>query len=112
VGGVLNCGRFYFQGFSSAVIPTDDCGKSVVYNDLGAGYFMYQNPRTFIRQVVPTLELHINTPVERGDTWLNMTPGVHLQILDRTWFTAGVAIPVTGPSRFDVEGIAQLNFRF
>src|SRR5688572_955846 len=112
VGGIFNSGRFYFQGFSSALIPTDDCGKSTLYNDLGVGYFMYQSPTGCIRSVVPTLELHINTPLERGDTRVNATPGVHFQLLDRTWFTAGVAIPVTGPQRFDVEAITQLNFRF
>jgi hypothetical protein len=118
LGGVYNWGNFYLQGFTSVIIPTDSRDPTLFYNDIGVGYFLYRNPNFLIRGIVPTLEWHITTPAhvhnedENSDTWVTLTPGVHLQVGQTTTITLGASVPVTGPKPFDVEGIAQLNFRF
>jgi hypothetical protein len=116
VGGVFNVGNFYLHGFSSVAIPTDSDDTPLLFNDMGVGHFLYTNPNTFLSQIVPTLEVHINTPLNHRDEpvpdIVNLTPGVHLQFSGRAWLTVGAGIPLTGPRPFDIEGIAQFNFRF
>ena len=37
-------GDFYVQGFTALDIPTDSRDVTLWYNDVGLGYFLYQNP--------------------------------------------------------------------
>ncbi len=115
IGGVYNWQNFYLHGFTSIIVPTDSNDSTFLFNDIGAGYFLYRNRgSSLIKSIAPTLEVHINTPLNNGNqnsTWVNLTPGIHLQI-GQTWITLGAAVPVAGPRPFKIEGIAQLNFRF
>jgi len=43
---------------------------------------------------------------------LVMVAGIQIGLFGPSTLTLGVGAPVTGPRLFDVEGIAQLNFRF
>jgi hypothetical protein len=69
--------------------------------------------------IVPTVELHANTPLTHRSPndviffqdQLNVTAGVST-LLRRTSIGIGVCVPVVGPKPYDIEAIVSLNFRF
>jgi hypothetical protein len=126
VGGIYNFGNFYLQGFSAIVAPTDSRDVTAWNNDVGLGYFLYrsQDPDRLLTAVVPTVEIHVTTPLNHrnslnsltdpipGIDVVNLTTAVTLGICRRSSLGLGVVTPLTGPKPFDVEGQAYLNFRF
>src|SRR5262249_21723139 len=65
VGYFFSKGRWYVQGFESIDVPTDSRDVTILYNDIGVGYFLYRspNPRALISGVAPTFETHVNVPL-------------------------------------------------
>jgi hypothetical protein len=114
VGYAFNFGRFYLQGFSEIIVPTDDTFSTFVANDIGIGYRLESCP------VTPTFEFHTNnalnhqgsggTPLGFVDT-AAITGGFHT-LIGKSILTLGVSTPVTGPKLYGVEAIAQFNCRF
>ncbi len=114
VGYVFNFGRFYVEGFSEIVVPTDSALSTFAGNDLAVGYRLESLP------VIPTFEVHANnafnhqgslvTPLGFVDEVV-LTGGLHAP-LGRSVLTLGVGTPVTGPRIFSIECVAQLNWRF
>lgn len=120
LGYVWQRGAFFIHGFSSVGTPLgDDSLPVMLFNDLGVGWRMETGGGT-IRALVPTLEVHVNTPLthreagdpERRRDSVDLTGGVHFQIGERTWLGLGVATTVSDPRLFEVEGIFNLNVRF
>jgi hypothetical protein len=122
-GGIVNFENWYLQGFSSVAIPFDSRDVTLWFNSLGAGVWLIRDndPRATIKGIVPTVELHLNTPLNhRGldhadpiayvDS-LDCTLGVHV-LFSRV--TAGVAVgtPLTGPRPYDVEVIGSLDYHW
>jgi hypothetical protein len=105
--------RFYTLGFAEVVVPTDSRDVTFGAVDTGIGYRVSD-------LFIPTFEAHVNTafnhrgfedsPIGFADSVV-LTSGFH-SIIGRALFTLGVAVPVTGPRVYDVEAIAQFNFRF
>lgn len=123
VGYVVNVtDRFFVQGFSSLVAPTDSRDLTLLFNDIAMGYWLYRgNGERVVTGVVPTFEAHITDPLNhRGLSstptgfcdLVNLTEGVTIILNGRAFLTAGVVTPITGPKPFDIEALAQLNFRF
>jgi hypothetical protein len=121
VGFIYNMDRFYAQGFSSLIVPTDSRDTTFWANDLGVGYRCFQaSDDRCITSLTPTLEAHLNTPLDNRSSsgtiffpdQMVITGGVHLGICNRAFLTLGAAVPVTGPKPFDIEGVAQFNFTF
>ena len=94
-----------------------------LFNDLGVGYFLYRDQACsgWITSVAPTLEVHVNTPLNhRGmnsqpigaDDIVDFTFGARFGIGARSDLGAAASIPVTGPKPFDVEALVQFNYRF
>jgi hypothetical protein len=123
VGGIVNFENCYLQGFSSVAIPFDSRDVTIWFNSIGAGVWLARDndPNARIKGIVPTVELHLNTPLNhRGldhadpiyylDS-LDCTVGVHV-LFSRV--TAGVAVgtPLTGPRPYDVEAIGSLDFHW
>jgi hypothetical protein len=121
----LNFGRLYLQGFSALDVPTTPLDATMVYNDVGLGYILYNadDPYRFLTAVVPTFEVHSNNPLtHRGEydlfdragtpDILNLTGGIHFQFRRRALLTFGWVTPVTGPRPFDFEAVALLNIFF
>ena len=113
--------RFFLQGFASVAVPTDSQLPTLLFNDIGVGYKVYQGtPGDAITFVSPIVEAHLTTPLtHRGldnaiiaPDLLALVGGVHIGLYGTSTLTFGVSAPVTGPRPFDVEGIAQLNFRY
>lgn len=118
-------GRFYAQGFTAIDVPTDNRDVTLYYNDLGVGYYLVRNEdRTaFLTAVVPTFEVHINTPlnhrgaVNANDPFatpdiVNLTYGTNILLRRRALLSIGVVTPVTGPRPFDYEVLALFNLYF
>ena len=122
-GYIYNAGDFYAHGFTSLVVPTDSRDVTVWFNDLGIGWWLYRTGSSapLLSAVVPTAEVHVNTPLNhRGSDStpvgfldsVNLTFGVNWVLRQRLYFGTAVAFPVTGPQPFDVEALGSLNFRF
>jgi hypothetical protein len=122
LGYFYNLGRFFLHGFSSIAVPTDDRDVTLLFNDIGLGWWMYQGgPEQFVSDVIPTVELHVNTPLtHRGSLELpvgtpdqiDVTGGVILAMFRRASWSLGAAVPVSGPRPFDIEAFSQVNIRF
>jgi hypothetical protein len=129
VGYIAQRGDFFVQGFSSVTLSIASAQSIVLFNDIGLGYYAYRTaaPTALLTAVVPTLELHVFTPLRQADPGanlfgttddtrlydiVNVTGGATIEFSHRTTLGVGVAVPVTGPHPFDVEALAQLNYRF
>jgi hypothetical protein len=120
VGYIWNHGQFFVQGFVSCLIPTDSDDVTVLLNDLGAGYRFEVGAR-WLSEVIPTLELHLNTPLNHRDDslflqrfrdTLDLTGGFHFNFNDHVSLGAAAGTPLTTPQLFDYETIVNLNIRF
>ena len=117
VGFLRNYGEFYVQGFSSVVIPTESRDTVVAFNDLSVGYNLYRGTGV-LRSLTPVLEGHLTTPLQGHERDLSVPDifsipsGVHLGLGARSTLSLGINVPVTGPSPYDVEALAQLNYRY
>jgi hypothetical protein len=123
LGYLFTRGDFYLHGFSSVDIPTESNDVTFMFNDVGVGYYLLRDrssDRT-LTAVVPTVELHVNTPLNhRGSLngplgtpdWVDFTGGVTLEFFRRSTLAIGASVPVTGAKPYDVQGIVQLNVRF
>jgi hypothetical protein len=119
VGYLWGRGQFYFHGFTSVMVPTESRDVTVLYNDLGVGYRIDLGSR-WLRAVIPTVEAHINTPLNHRSAppfprfvdSVNITGGSHFLLGERFSLGVGVCVPVTGPRLFDVEALCNLNWYF
>jgi hypothetical protein len=124
LGYIVNRNNWYLQGFLAIDVPADNRDVTVLYNDVGVGYFLYHRPDTrhLITALAPTLEAHVNNPLNhRGfqtaegfgaPDSADLTYGLHIQSFGRAWLSLALATPVTGPKLFDYEFIALLNVQF
>lgn len=121
-GFIYNWGNAYAHGFTSIVVPTDMREVIYLFNDLAVGYSLYRDDNGgMIRSIVPTLEVHINTPLNHrgietmpigGIDIVDLTAGTTIGLGQRATLSIGAVTPVTGPKPFDIEALAQFNFRF
>ncbi len=122
-GFIFNWERFYAQGFSSLIIPTDSRDSLVTTNSIGLGYWLYRSidPTALVTYVTPIIEGHSSVALtHRGldqvlvgfpDAFV-MTNGVHIGLGQRANLALGVGVPLSGPKLFGIEALAQLNWRF
>lgn len=66
VGYLWDCGDVYVQGFTSLLVPTDSRDVTVLYNDVGLGYRLYQGDG-LLQAIIPTFEVHVNTPLNHRE---------------------------------------------
>lgn len=128
----------FLHGFSSIDVPFDGDDATFWFNDIGLGYLLRTRCRT-VRAIVPTLEAHVNTPLEDRVHNVTATPRLaelttfgqfgsfdtilgqveyHDQVnltsgltllMNRSSLAFGVVTPVTGPNAFDYELQIQFN---
>jgi hypothetical protein len=122
---LINRDRFYLQGFTAIDVPTDPAQATLLYNDIGMGYYVYRDNESnnLITAVAPTVEVHVNTPINHIGGYnpfdanstpdiVNITSGVNTRFRQNSILTLGVVTPVTGPKPFNVEGTVLLNVYF
>ncbi len=131
IGFLWTPGNFYLHGFSSIDVPTDPNDVTFLFNDLGIGYFVFRNGggepdgvslRSFITAIAPTIEVHVNDPLNHRHPsadcilglpdWVDITGGVTFEFNRRASLAIGVSAPVTGPKPYALEAISHLNIRF
>jgi hypothetical protein len=127
-GFIWNSQRVYVQGFSSICFALGPSDVTHWFNDLGVGYWLYRAEAgdRLLKGVVPTFEVHVDTPLNHRDGFqpgpdtrpligvdvVDLTAGVHVVFGHNSTLTVGGCVPVTGPLLNDFEIIAQLNVRF
>jgi hypothetical protein len=124
-GYIWTLGNCFVHGFTALDIPTDSDDVTVLYNDVGVGYFLYRSQAgdRLLTGITPTFEVHVSTPLNHRGALrtfdpagtpdvVNLTMGTHFALGQRSVVTVGLATPVTGPRPFDLEVMAQLNIRF
>jgi hypothetical protein len=117
--------RFYFQGFNGLDFPSNNADVTLMYNDFGFGYFLYQNPDTsrLLTAIAPTFEVHVNSPFNRRNPFnsfdpaaspyvCNFTYGLNVLMYGRAQVTAALVTPLTNPKPFDSEFALMFNFYF
>jgi hypothetical protein len=125
LGFIGNFGRGFIQGFTGTNIPTDSRVTTMYYNDVGIGYFLYRaaDPEALISAVVPTMEVHVNTPLNHRATTavgsllgtpdvVDLTFGTSIGLGRRALLSAGIVNPVTGPRPYELEVVVLLNVFF
>lgn len=125
LGYFFSRGNFYLQGFESVNVPCDPNDVTMLFNDVGIGYYLFRNPEmdTFITAFAPTFETHVNIPLNHQgvynindpvgtSTVVDLTLGANVQFGRRTVLLLGAVTPVSGPRPFAVEATALLNFYF
>ncbi len=125
LGFLRTFGNLYVQGFSSIDVPFSPNDVTMLYNDLGVGYYIYraENFDQLITAIAPTVEIHVNTPLNHTNPYIlsdragsydivDFTFATNFQIRRRGYLSLGVNDPVTGPRPYQVEAIAQFNLRF
>jgi len=124
LGFILHADDWFFQGFSSIIMPSDWKDTVILTNSVCVGYTLYQSsssPCEGITYLKPVVEAHLTTPLNnRGldsgpisfpDICV-ATAGMHIGVGFCSDLTLAAAIPLTGPKPFDVEGIAQFTVRY
>jgi len=125
IGYIFNFDRWFLQGFTGSNIPTDSQVVTMYYNDVGAGYYLFgsNDPHALLSAVVPTFEVHVNTPLNHRATTsvgsllgtpdvVDLTFGPNFALRRRAVIAAGIVNPVTGPRPYELEAIVQLNVFF
>ncbi|CAN5904610.1 hypothetical protein BH23PLA1_BH23PLA1_00180 [soil metagenome] len=118
-------GRLFFIGFQSLDVPFNIGDATILFNDLGVGYLVYQNnaPNALLTAVAPAFEVHANIPLSHRNPFdpfdeagtpdiVNLTYGISFTFRQRATFSAAMVTPVTGPRPFDFEVLALLNILF
>lgn len=128
-GFIVNRGDLFVQGFLSVTFPVASAESIVLFTDLGVGYFVYRDASGtgFLTSVAPTFEVHIANPLRTPDpavdvfglvddlklhNVVDLTLGVTFEFRSAATLGIGIVSPVTGPKPFDVEALAQFNYRF
>jgi hypothetical protein len=125
LGYRYNFGDLFVHGFSALDVPMDPNDVTMLYSDIGLGYYLYRNnaPSRLISGIVPTLEFHFNTPVNHRGVLgftdpvgtpdvVDLTVGTTFQLGQRSTLAFAWVTPITGPRPFDFELLAQFNYRF
>jgi hypothetical protein len=70
--------------------------------------------------IIPTVELHANTPTNHQDdgapvklnTIVDVTGGIRVEIHHIALFGVAMGTPLTGPKPYSTEAVASFNLRF
>jgi len=118
-------GRAYLQGFEAINVPTDPNDVTMLFSDVGAGYFYYMSPRpeSFLSAAAATFEVHVNDPLNHRHPFaindlagtadvVDLTYGTNIFFKKRSLLSLAVVTPVSGPRAFNFEAVALFNIYF
>ncbi len=107
-------GNTYVHGFSSLLVPTDSGDVTILFNDVGVGYW-FDLGDGMVQAVAPTAEVHVNVPLNhRADFVDSVVLMFGANIVLQSDSTIGLAIGpnVSGPQLFEFETQVTFNWRF
>ncbi|MGL6094358.1 MAG: hypothetical protein ACRC7O_00975 [Fimbriiglobus sp.] len=120
VGFIKNQSDWFAQGFTSVVVPTESADTTLMFNSFGIGYWAYRNPAgRALTGITPVVEVHISTPFNNRDPdgliyfqdQVNITGGSYFSFR-RLQLGLAVGTSTIAPRPFQLEAIANLNYRF
>ncbi len=125
IGYIYNWNKWFVQGFESIDVPTSSQDVTMLYSDVGLGYYLYKNtdPKSFITFIAPMFETHVNLPLNHVGAYRFNDPFGTPDVVDLTFATSvmfnrrsvlsiGFVNPVTGPRPFNFEWLVQFNWFF
>jgi len=128
LGYIINSGKFYLHGFTILDVPANNQNVTMIYNDIGLGYFLRRpDPDSTVDRMIsliaPTFEVHINDPLNHRNPFnprdlsatpdfVDLTYGVNFGIYSRSLLTFAVVTPVSSPKPFDFETMVFFNIFF
>ena len=116
VGYLWSRGDFFLHGFESLMVPTDSRDATILFSDIGLGYWLLRRGADqLLTGIIPTVELHLTTPLTRRDHFrdaVNFTGGAHFVLKERYVLGVALSTPVAGAHLYDIEVIANFNWRF
>jgi hypothetical protein len=125
IGYIWRREKFFLHGFETIDVPTSSSDVTLLYSDVGVGYFLYENqsPDAFLTYLAPTFETHVNTPLNHRGAYrfndplgtpdvVSLTFGLNMLLGQRSLFSVGFVEPVTGPRPFNYEVLLQFNYFF
>lgn len=123
--------NWFIQGFNAVDQPFYAQDATLMFTDVGFGYYLKRDRDAFITALVPTVEAHSSNPLGNrtlvvspvansgifftdttarlGDQ-LNLTTGITALVRRKTALTLGVVTPMVGPQPFDWELQLQLSY--
>lgn len=122
-GYIYRRGDWYAQGFNSFIFPTDSNDITLYTNDVQVGYILYNAPGRTLSRVIPTMEAHLNVPLNnRGNDYVNDTThfpdqltllgGLQMLFKDKAGLGISTGAPVTGPRLYSLQATVQFNYWF
>jgi hypothetical protein len=125
LGYIWTRDRWYLQGFEAIDVPTDSHDVTMLYNDVGLGYYLYRNPDpdACLTAIAPTFEAHVNVPLNHQGAFrfndiagtpsvVDLTIGTSFLFGRRGILSFGFVNPVTGPRAFNYEWSAMFSVYF
>lgn len=125
IGYIYNWNKWFVQGFESIDVPTSSQDVTMLYSDVGLGYYLYKNtdPNSIITYIAPMFETHVNLPLNHVGAYRFNDPFGTPDVVDLTFATSvmfnrravlsiGFVNPVTGPRPFNFEWLVQFNWFF
>jgi hypothetical protein len=104
---------FYLNGFSGLSIPLPAPAGAYITNDIGAGFRYTDLSTSLVTAIVPTAEIHINTPVSSiGLTNINLGVGGHIELSNGALLGAALNIPIAGPKPYDIQAVLNFNLKY
>jgi hypothetical protein len=117
LGGLLVQDRLFVQGYSGAIVPTDDRIPVYLNENLVVGYEAYRGPHdAVLASVAPFVGAQVLIPVSgsefRFPDQVFLSAGLGVRLGQRLVFTGSYVTPVAGPRAFDGGVTAGVNFLF
>jgi hypothetical protein len=125
IGYIYNYNRWYVQGFTGFNFAANPNDVSLIYNDVGIGYFLFRSPDpdAFLSALAPTVELHVTNPLNHRDVFnrfdiagspdaVDLTYGLNFLFRRAAVLTAAFVTPLANPKPFDSEAALLLNVYF
>lgn len=122
LGYYYTLNKFYLQGFTGFVVPTESKDTGFSYSSMALGLRMFEAKRTssLVSFVAGQIEGHINTPFERpgldrpiivNDLFVG-TAAMHVGFGDLSVLTLGFGSPFGGYRPYEYQATAMLNVNF
>jgi len=118
VGAVRTMGRGYLQNITNFIIPADSRDVYLFGTSFAMGYRLNDGSGV-IPAITPTFETHVRIPMNDRDPngliylqdQVNLTGGAHFR-WNRFTLSGAACVPVLNPRPWNIEALANLNYRF
>jgi hypothetical protein len=118
-------GNLYLHGFESINVPLDARDVTMLFTDVGLGYFYYRNPvpDSLLTAASATFEVHVNDPLNHRRPFdirdlagtadvVDLTYGTSFFLSQRMLLSTAIVTPISGPRPFNLEVVALFNVYF